>query len=94
MSTQQEAFASTMNLELPEEHRAFQNMVENFVKAELPKDWARELERREHDYPFELWDKFTKGGFHGLGIPEEYGGIGGDVLMQMILCLLYTSRCV
>ena len=85
MSTQQEAFASTMNLELPEEHRAFQRMVESFVAAELPKDWARELERREHDYPFELWDKFTKGGFHGLGIPEEYGGIGGDVLMQMIL---------
>lgn len=77
--------ASTMNLELPEEHRAFRDMVETFVAAELPKDWARELERREHDYPFELWDKFTKAGFHGLGIPEEYGGIGGDVLMQMIL---------
>ncbi|WP_343228644.1 acyl-CoA dehydrogenase family protein [Sphingomonas colocasiae] len=74
-----------MNLELPEEHRAFRDMVESFVAAELPKDWARELERREHDYPFELWDKFTKAGFHGLGIPEEYGGIGGDVLMQMIL---------
>lgn len=77
--------ASTMNLELPEEHRAFRRVVESFVAAELPKDWARELERREHDYPFELWDKFTSAGFHGLGIPEEYGGIGGDVLMQMIL---------
>lgn len=74
-----------MNLELPEEHRAFRDMVNSFVAAEMPKDWARELERKEHDYPFELWDKFTKAGFHGLGIPEEYGGIGGDILMQMIL---------
>lgn len=77
--------AAPMNLELPEEHRAFRDMVESFVAAEMPKDWARELERKEHDYPFELWDKFTKAGFHGLGIPEEYGGIGGDILMQMIL---------
>lgn len=74
-----------MNLELPEEHRAFRDMVESFVAAEMPKDWARELERNEHEYPFELWDKFTKAGFHGLGIAEEYGGIGGDILMQMIL---------
>src|SRR5690606_30795277 len=34
---------------------------------------------------FDLWDKFTEGGFHGLGIPEEYGGIGGDIVMQVIL---------
>lgn len=75
----------SMNLELPEEHRAFRDMVESFIAAEMPKDWARMIERQEHDYPFDLWDKFTAGGFHGLGIPEEYGGIGGDILMQMIL---------
>lgn len=74
-----------MNLEFPAEHRAFRDMVETFVATEMPKDWARDLERKEDDYPFELWDKFTQAGFHGLGIPEEYGGIGGDVLMQMIL---------
>lgn len=75
----------SMNLELPEEHRAFRDMAESFIAVEMLKDWAREIERREHEYPFELWDKFTAAGFHGLGIPEEYGGIGGDVLMQMIL---------
>ncbi len=74
-----------MDLELPEEHRAFRDMVESFVAAEMPKDWARQLEKDEDRYPFELWDKFTQAGFHGLGISEEYGGIGGDVLMQMIL---------
>lgn len=74
-----------MDLHLSEEHRAFRDMAERFVAAEMPKDWARELEKHEHDYPFELWDKFTKAGFHGLGIAEEYGGLGGDILMQMLL---------
>jgi alkylation response protein AidB-like acyl-CoA dehydrogenase len=32
-----------------------------------------------------LWDKFTEGGFHGIGIDEEYGGVGGDILMQVLL---------
>jgi acyl-CoA dehydrogenase len=73
-----------MEIELSEEHVAFRDMVERFVAAEMPKDWARELESKEDEYPFALWDKFTEGGFHGLGIPEEYGGSGGDILMQII----------
>lgn len=73
-----------MDLELSEEHRSFRDMVERFVAAEMPKDWARRLEQREESYPFELWEKLTQGGFHGLGIPEEYGGIGGDVIMQAL----------
>ncbi len=32
-----------------------------------------------------MWDKFTEAGFHGIGIPEEYDGQGGDVVMQMLL---------
>lgn len=74
-----------MSLQLTEEHLAFRDMVERFVASEMPKEWARNLEKDEDKYPFELWDKFTEGGFHGLGISEEYGGIGGDVIMQMIL---------
>jgi alkylation response protein AidB-like acyl-CoA dehydrogenase len=73
-----------MNFELSEEHRAFRDVVERFVAAEMPKSWARELEAREDEYPEELWQKFTQGGFHGLGIAEEYGGCGGDALMQVI----------
>jgi alkylation response protein AidB-like acyl-CoA dehydrogenase len=69
---------------LSEEHRAFKDMIERFVAAEMPKDWARALESKEDEYPFELWDKFTQAGLHGLGVSEEYGGIGGDVIMQVI----------
>lgn len=74
-----------MEFELPEEHRAFRDTIRRWVENELPKDWARKLEADEHSYPFELWDKFTEAGLHGVGIDENYGGQGGDVLMQMLL---------
>ncbi|MDT0509732.1 acyl-CoA dehydrogenase family protein [Novosphingobium sp. MMS21-SN21R] len=74
-----------MDFELPEEYRSFRDMVHRWVDAEVPKEWARKLEADEHAYPFALWDKFTEAGFHGVGIPEEFGGQGGDVLMQMLL---------
>jgi alkylation response protein AidB-like acyl-CoA dehydrogenase len=54
------------------------------VENECPKAWCRELERKEHEYPQELWDKLTEGGFHGIGIPEEYDGMGGDIVIQAI----------
>jgi len=74
-----------MDFELAEEYRAFRDSARRWVEAEIPKLWARELERDEHHYPFALWDKFTEAGFHGIGIGEEYDGQGGDVMMQMVL---------
>ncbi|AOR80423.1 acyl-CoA dehydrogenase family protein [Novosphingobium resinovorum] len=74
-----------MDFELPEEYRAFRDTVRRWVDKEVPKAWARELERDEHAYPFALWDKFTEAGFHGVGIAEEFDGQGGDVVMQMLL---------
>lgn len=74
-----------MDFTLGEEYTAFRDTARRWVDAELPKQWARELERDEHNYPFALWDKMTEAGFHGVGISEEYGGQGGDVIMQMIL---------
>jgi alkylation response protein AidB-like acyl-CoA dehydrogenase len=74
-----------LDFELPEEYRSFRDMVRRWVDNEVPKSWARELERDEHNYPQALWDKFSEAGFHGIGISEEYGGQGGDVLTQMVL---------
>jgi acyl-CoA dehydrogenase len=74
-----------MSFELTDEQQMFRDMVRDWVDKEAPKEWARELERDEQHYPFELWDKLTSAGFHGISVPEEYGGQGGDVLMQMLL---------
>jgi alkylation response protein AidB-like acyl-CoA dehydrogenase len=73
-----------MNFELTEELQMFRDEVRKWVDKECPKDWCRELERREHEYPRELWDKLTEAGFHGIGIPEEYHGAGGDILAQAV----------
>src|SRR3954453_17154152 len=74
-----------MDFELSDDLQRFRKKVRKWGDKEAPKDYARALERQEHEYPFELWDKFTKAGYHGLSVPEEYGGEGGDVMTQMVL---------
>lgn len=74
-----------MDFNYSEENRMFEESIGKWVRDTIPKDWAREMEAKEHDYPFELWDKFTEAGLHGIGIPEEYGGQGGDIITQMIV---------
>ena len=74
-----------VEFELDEEMPMFRGSVAQVGRQGAPEGLRRELERNEHEYPFELWDKFTAAGFHGIGIPEEYGGQGGDVVTQMIL---------
>ncbi len=74
-----------MDFELPEELQDFARTVRDWVNREAPKSYARELEIHEHQYPFELWDKMTAAGFHGIGIPEDLGGQGGDILTQVVL---------
>lgn len=71
-----------MNFELSEEIQLFRDEVRDWVDQECPKAWCRELERREHQYPQELWDRLASAGFHGIGIDEEYGGLGGDIVVQ------------
>ena len=74
-----------MDFELGEDLALFQQETRAWVDREAPKSWARELERNEAEWPFELFDKLTRAGFHGIGIDEAYGGQGGNVLVQMIL---------
>lgn len=73
-----------MDFSLSEEQTAFRDLVRRWADAETPKSLARELEAKEKDYPFILWNKFKEAGFFGIGIEEDYGGQGGDVMMQMI----------
>jgi alkylation response protein AidB-like acyl-CoA dehydrogenase len=73
-----------MDFSLDDDALMFRDSVRRWVEQELPKDWCRKLERREHEYPHELWAKFVEAGYTGLGIDEEYGGQGGDIVMQAL----------
>jgi len=74
-----------VDFDLGEDLEEFQRVVRAWVEKEAPKSYARELEANEFEYPQALWDKMTEAGFHAIGLPEEYGGQGGDVLTQVVL---------
>ena len=69
---------------LSEEDQMFVNYTRRWVDKECPKDWCRELETREHQFPHELWDKLVAFGAHGIGVAEEYGGQGGSIITQAL----------
>jgi alkylation response protein AidB-like acyl-CoA dehydrogenase len=75
---------SGLNFALSAEQQEFTRKLQDWVERECPPAYARRLEANG-DYPFELHRKLAEGGYHGLSVPREYGGEGGDNLMQMLL---------
>ena len=73
-----------MSFELDEENQLFRETTRKWIDREFPKDWCREIETHEHQFPTEFWDKLVAYGAHGIGIPEEYGGLGGSITTQSI----------
>jgi alkylation response protein AidB-like acyl-CoA dehydrogenase len=73
-----------VELLLDAEAKEFRAAVRSWVDGKYPKARAREIEA-DKEYPRELWDDFADAGFHGIGIAEEYGGQGGDVVSQVVL---------
>ncbi len=74
-----------MDFSLTAEQEAFRESMRDWVNDKLPKSVARDWEAKEFEYPVELWDLMSKQGLHAIGLPEEYGGAGGDVTTQMIV---------
>jgi alkylation response protein AidB-like acyl-CoA dehydrogenase len=74
-----------MDFALDDEQQMFFDTIRSWVDREFPKEVALELERREHEFPQQMWDKMAEAGFHGLSLPEEYGGQGADIVTQMLL---------
>lgn len=73
-----------VELLLDDETKEFRAAIRSWVDDKYPNELARELEA-DKEYPYALWDDFAEAGFHGIGIAEEYGGQGGDVVSQIIL---------
>jgi acyl-CoA dehydrogenase len=72
-------------LDLSPERKEFARWLHEWVDKECPKNWALELERQEYQFPYELWDKLSAAGLHGIGIAEEYGGSGGGPVEAAIV---------
>src|ERR1700712_5138001 len=76
---------SGMWFEQSDEQQMLREMVHDFVERECPKMVARDLEASE-EFPYELAKAIANAGLNGIGIPEQYGGQGGDVVDQVIVC--------
>jgi len=60
------------------------NSIREFLNKECPKNYIKEMEQRE-EYPEAIFKKMAKNGWLGIGIPEKYGGSGGDSVDTTIL---------
>lgn len=76
--------ASGLSFRFTPEQERFRSALRDFVNKRLPKDYARAVEAQE-EFPRDLWERFAEADLQGVGIPEEYGGQGGDILDQMIV---------
>ncbi|MCH7945917.1 MAG: acyl-CoA/acyl-ACP dehydrogenase, partial [Armatimonadetes bacterium] len=74
-----------MDLGLSEEQELLKNSAREFLENECPEEHVRAMEEDERGYSAELWKKMADLGWHGLAIPEEYGGAGFSYLDLCIL---------
>jgi acyl-CoA dehydrogenase len=77
--------AGGLGFALSDEQRMLYEMVHDFVERSCPKSVARELEAAE-EFPRGLARSIADAGLNGIGVPEEYGGQGGDLIDQVIVC--------
>jgi alkylation response protein AidB-like acyl-CoA dehydrogenase len=73
-----------MNFDEGEVLGALRQSLERFVEREMPRSAAHDWDARNH-FPREVHKKLAQLGMVGLTIPEDYGGVGRDILATMIV---------
>lgn len=68
---------------LTERHRRLKEKTRCFVKKEISSEVAVAIDTAD-EFPFELMQKLAQQGFMGINLPQEYGGLGGDVIDEMV----------
>jgi len=72
-----------MDFDLTSEHRLFRDTIREFVDRQI-RPFAREWEH-EGRYPTEIVEAMKQMGLFGLTVPEEYGGMGADLVSLAIV---------
>jgi len=75
-----------MDLGLNEAQQMLKTSAQDFLSAECPDTYVREMEEDERGYTPELWTKIAEQGWLGLIIPEQYGGV--ELEFQDLVVLL------
>ena len=74
-----------MDLALTETEEMLKTMARDFLTAECPNKFVREMEKDSKGFTPELWKKIADVGWLGLPFPEKYGGSGASFLELCIL---------
>ncbi len=80
-----------MDFSLGEEHKMLQTMVRDFANEKLA-PVADELDRKQ-EFARDNFKMMAEMGLLGLGIPQEYGGSGGDELSAAIAIEELSRAC-
>ena len=74
-----------MDLSLSVEHGILRDSVERFVRESYPFDKRRKIVDESESFLQENWQGFSKLGWLGLNLPEEFGGNGGSAVDTMVV---------
>ena len=74
-----------MDLSLSVEHGILRDSVERFVRESYPFDKRRKIVDESESFLQENWQVFSKLGWLGLNLPEEFGGNGGSAVDTMVV---------
>ena len=72
-----------MDFSFTKEQQELREKTVAFVKKEIPREVAREVDRTE-EFPHDLMKKLGEQGFWKINIPRKYGGDDGTILDLMI----------
>ncbi len=73
---------AAMDFSLTSEQQEIQNLARDFTQKEVA---SAQLKMDEsHEFPYELWQKWSDLGMAGMLIPEKYGGSGIDPLTYIL----------
>jgi alkylation response protein AidB-like acyl-CoA dehydrogenase len=68
-----------------EEQEMLRASARDFLAKQCPPAKVRQLMESEDAYDPELWRRIGEMGWTGLGIPEQYGGVGGFLDLVVVL---------
>lgn len=73
-----------MDFSFTAEQNLMRESVRRLMAQHAPPEYIRRLDR-EQAYPYELYDAWVKAGLLSMPFPEEYGGLGGNVIDMAII---------
>jgi len=83
-----------IGFDLNEEQLRYQKMARAFAEQEI-KPYAAELDRRQGTtFNWGIVRRFAKANLLGLGVPQEYGGLGVDHLTSAVVCEELGAVCL